>query len=376
MQADEYLRELIPFPSVSRDSNTEITDCIDQWLRKLDFESERLSYQDENGIPKSCLVARKGPATAGGLAYFGHTDVVPVNSWSFAASGPWTPHVTDGRMYGRGSCDMRGSLACMLAAAHELRNSKLTAPVFYVVTADEEVGMHGARKVVEDSQLYRQIVAAQPASIVGEPTMLDVVYAHKGGRAVRATSIGRAAHSSTGQGVNANMALIPFLVEIQKINDEMETSEEWRDDRFVPPTPTLNLMIRDTNTGINITSAQSECLAYFRPMPGQNADGMVERLRQLATGCGLKFDVLFSGSPLYTDPCAPFVKELLQLAGRSSARTAAYGTDGAIFTELKNIVVFGPGDIAQAHTDDEWISLEQLQLGTEMYSQCIRRWCF
>jgi acetylornithine deacetylase len=110
-------------------------------------------------------------------------------------------------------------------------------------------------------------------------------------------------------------------------------------------------------------------------MPGQDADGMVERLRQLAMQYGLKFDTLFSGSPLYTDPSAPFVNELLQLAGRSSARTAAYGTDGAIFTELKNIVVFGPGDIAQAHTDDEWISLEQLQLGTELYSQCIRKWC-
>jgi acetylornithine deacetylase len=166
-----------------------------------------LAYHDENGISKSCLVARKGPVSGGGLAYFGHTDVVPVNSWSFAASGPWTPHVADGRMYGRGSCDMRGSLACMLSAAHELRHAKFRAPIFYVVTADEEVGMHGARKVVEDSQLYRQIVAAQPASIVGEPTSLDVVYAHKGGRAVRATSIGRAAHSSTGQGVNATSVL-------------------------------------------------------------------------------------------------------------------------------------------------------------------------
>ena len=375
MQAHQYLRELISFPSVSCDSNIQITDCIEQWLRILDFEIEKLGYVDDNGVSKSCLIARKGPASGSGLAYFGHTDVVPVNSWSFPPSGPWTLHVADGRMYGRGSCDMRGSLACMLAAAHELRNTKLRAPLFYVVTADEEVGMHGARKVVDDSRLYRLIVAAQPASIVGEPTSLDVVYAHKGGRAIRATSVGRAAHSSTGQGVNANIALIPFLVEIQRIHEEMELSEAWRDDRFVPPTPTLNLMIRDTNTGINITSAQSECLAYFRPMPGQDADGMVDRLRNLAIQCGLKFDTLFSGSPLYTDPSAPFVKELLQLAGRSSARTAAYGTDGAIFTELKNIVVFGPGDIAQAHTDDEWISLEQLQLGTEMYSQCIRRWC-
>ena len=102
---------------------------------------------------------------------------------------------------------------------------------------------------------------------------------------------------------------------------------------------------------------------------------MVERMRALAIQHGLNFSVLFSGEPLYTDPSNPFVQELLTLTSHSAPRTVAYGTDGAIFTELKNIVVFGPGDIAQAHTDDEWISLDQLQRGTDLYEQCVRRWC-
>jgi len=375
MQALEYLQELIPFPSVSSESNSGISDCVEASLTKLDFEIERLHYVDDRGVTKSCVIARKGPSTGCGLAYFCHTDVVPVESWSFPKSDPWTPFIADGRIYGRGSCDMRGSLSCMLAAAESLKSTKLTTPLYYVATADEEVGMAGARQVVEKSAIYREIVKQQTRSIVGEPTMLDVVYAHKGGRAVKATSIGRAAHSSTGLGLNANMALIPFLSEIGRIHHEMETSAQWRDDRFSPPTPSLNIVIKDANTGINITSAQSECLAYFRPMPGQDADGMVDYLRTLALQHGLKFDLLFSGSPLYTEPSNPFVQELRNFTGSKTLRTAAYGTDGAIFTELQNIVVFGPGDIAQAHTDDEWISLDQLQRGTDLYRQCIQRWC-
>ena len=374
MQAVEYLQELIPFPSVSTESNSDITDCVAAWLVKLGFETERLDYLDERGVKKSNILGRKGPAGCG-LAYFGHTDVVPVNSWSFPRSGPWTPFIMDGRIYGRGSCDMKGSLSCMLSAVESMQTAELKAPLYYIATADEEVGMPGARKVVEKSLLYREIVASQSRSIIGEPTRLEVVHAHKGGRAIKVTSIGRAAHSSTGLGINANMALIPFLTEIGRIHQEMESSPTWRDERFSPPTPSLNLVIRDTNTGLNITSAQSECTVYFRPMPGQAADGMVQRLRELASKHGLQFELLFAGSPLFTDPQTPFIRELLGLTSLPSSRTVAYGTDGAVMTELRNIAVFGPGDIAQAHTDDEWVSLDQLDRGTELYRRAIERWC-
>ena len=374
MQALEYLQELISFPSVSVESNTDITDCVAAWLVELGFVTERIDYLDERGVTKSNILGRKGPAGCG-LAYFGHTDVVPVSSWSFAGSGPWTPVIREGRIYGRGSCDMKGSLSCMLAAADAMQTATLKAPLYYIATADEEVGMPGARKVVEMSSLYREIVASQTRSIIGEPTRLEVVHAHKGGRAIKVTSIGRAAHSSTGLGINANMALIPFLTEIGRIHQEMESSPAWRDERFSPQTPSLNLVIRDTNTGLNITSAQSECTVYFRPMPGQDADGVVQRLRDLATTHGLKFELLFAGAPLFTDPQTPFIRELLDLTSLPSSRTVSYGTDGAVMTELRNIAVFGPGDIAQAHTDDEWMSLDQLDCGTELYRRCIERWC-
>ncbi len=375
MRAIDYLQELISFPSVSSESNVSVSDCVEDWLKGFGFDTERINYVDAAGVTKSNVLAKKGPSKGCGLAWFGHTDVVPVNSWSFPKSGPWQPWLENGRVYGRGSCDMKGPIACMLSAIASLDGSSLAAPLWFAVTADEEIGMPGARTVVERSQMYRDIVSGQTRSIIGEPTGLQVVYAHKGGRSVRATSVGRAAHSSTGLGVNANLALIPFLAEVRRLHEELETSAAWHDARFSPPTPTMNLLIRDANTAMNITSAMSQCTLYFRPMPGQDADGMVDRIRRLAEASGLDFEVMFAGEPLCSDPDGPFIRELLKLSGSERAETVSYGTDGAVFTELRDIAVWGPGSIAQAHTDDEWISVEQLERGTELYRQAIVRWC-
>jgi acetylornithine deacetylase len=110
-------------------------------------------------------------------------------------------------------------------------------------------------------------------------------------------------------------------------------------------------------------------------MPGQPADELVARMQAAAARCGLQFEVTFSSEPLYTDPRSPFIAELLQISDTTRAETVAYGTDGAVLTELSSMAVWGPGDIAQAHTDDEWISLQQLERGTRLYAAAIRRWC-
>ena len=374
MQALDYLKQLISFPSVSTESNAAVTDQAQLWLQQLGFETERVNYVDDHGVQKCNVIGRKGPATGRGLAWFGHTDVVPATSWSHPGPGPWQADISGGRVYGRGSCDMKGSAACILAATASVPRP-LTSPLYVILTADEEIGMHGARHVAAHSQLYRHLVNSRSRAIIGEPTSLRVVHAHKGGRTLRAVSRGRAAHSSTGVGINANFALIPFLQEVAAINHHMENSTEWRDDRFVPPTPTMNLLVTDPNTAANITSPRSECTIYFRPMPGQQSDGVVQRLRDCALSHGLEFDVVFSGEPLYTAPDSPFVRDMLQLSGNATAHTVAYGTDGAVLPELTDPVVFGPGDIAQAHTDDEWISLEQLELGTRVYRRAIEQWC-
>ncbi|MFM7057777.1 MAG: M20 family metallopeptidase [Planctomycetota bacterium] len=374
MQTLDYLRELIAFPSVSSESNVAVTDQCEDWLRALGFETERVSYTDALGVSKSNVIARRGPSGGPGLAWFGHTDVVPAASWSHSGAGPWSADVQEGRVYGRGSCDMKGPVACILAAAASIRSPQ-RAPLWIVLTADEEIGMHGARQVAAASQMYREIVATCARAIIGEPTSLRVVHAHKGGRTLRAISRGRAAHSSTGLGINSNFALIPFLQEAARVHEQMEHALEWRDERFLPPTPTMNLLITDPNTASNITSPRSECTLYFRPMPGQQSDRVVAQLRDCAQRHGLEFEVLFSGEPLFTPPDAPFVRELLELSGGTKPETVAYGTDGAVLPELTSPVIFGPGDIAQAHTDNEWISLKQLEQGTQLYRRAIERWC-
>lgn len=374
-QTLDYLKTLLSFSSVSSESNLAITDQVDVWLQELGFQTERTAWIDHNGVTKCNVVGRLGSDLESGLAWCGHTDVVPVDSWSFAAADPWTAYVTADRVYGRGSCDMKGPVACMLGALAAMDRSSLRKTFWFAATADEEVGMLGARRLVSDSVFYREIVRTDTPMIIGEPTELRVVCAHKGGRTINVDSQGTAAHSSTGLGNNSNFALIPFLQEVLALRNEMESSAAWIDHRFTPPTTSLNLLLHDNNSGINITSSESGCRIFFRPMPGQDADAAVCRLMQVATECGLQAELVFSSEPLDTPADSPFIQELQQLSGGSPPATAAYGTDGAILTELSQVAVIGPGSIAQAHTDDEWIALDQLDRGTEFFRQCVQHWC-
>lgn len=370
----KYARSLVCVPSVSRDSNVPVSNVVEMHLRSLGFQIERQNFLDPHGIPKVNILGRKGPGS-GGLAYFSHTDVVPADSWSVKEHGPFEPEVRNDRLYGRGSCDMKGSLACMLAAASRLTEVPQHSPLYIVCTADEEVGFHGAQRVAERSTLYQEMVASQSRAIIGEPTELNVVYAHKGIYGFRVISHGKAAHSSTRDGTNANVAMIPFLQEMKRIHDETLVDPKWLNDEFDPPWISWNIGINDHHCAVNITAPESVCTVYFRPMPGQNGDQLVERARAAAAESGLEFQAECRGLPLYGDPNSEFVRDTLQIAKRPAAQTVSYGTDGVCFTDLKQILVLGPGSIQQAHTDDEWISLQQLEAGTAIYEQMVRRWC-
>ena len=375
MQTLDYLKALLAFPSVSAESNAAVTDQVERWLQDLGFVTEQITWTEQNGVTKSNVVGRLGPDSGRGLAWCGHTDVVPVDTWNYPHADPWTAHVTHDRVYGRGSCDMKGPVACMLAAIASIDPAALRKPFWFIATADEEVGMLGARRLVSDSSFYRQIVHTDTPMIIGEPTELRVVHSHKGGRTLHVRSRGTAAHSSTGLGSNSNFALIPFLQEVLALHNEMESAAEWSDHRFTPPTPTLNLLLHDNNSGINITSSDSGCRIFFRPMPRQNADAAVQRLLQAAAASGLEAELVFASDPLDTPADSDFVRDLHHLSGKAEPTTAAYGTDGAILTELSQVAVIGPGSIAQAHTDDEWIALSQLEQGTDLFRRCVLHWC-
>lgn len=373
MNALKYAHQLVEFDSVSSRSNNAVSDFIEEQLKRFGCDVERVHYEDENGIAKSNVIGKLGQGS-GGLAYFGHTDVVPADDWVFDDHGPFQPTVKEGRLYGRGSCDMKGSVACMLAAMEQVAAKDLRHPVYITCTADEEIGYGGAREVAGRSEVFREMVVGEARGIVGEPTMLEVVHGHKGTYGIVVTSHGEAAHSSTRAGKNANLAMIPFLQEMKAIHDESETNPEWQNGDFDPPTISWNIGINDHTHAINIKPPQSVCTVYFRPMPGQEPDQLVQRARQAAESCGLDFQVPRTALPMYVDPKSPYVLEVLELANRDQSQTVSYGTDGCIFHEMKNLVVLGPGSIEKAHTADEWIALEQLEKGTELYRKLIDRW--
>ena len=374
MDSLQYTKELVAFESTSILSNLPVGDYVQQTLQRLGFATERIEYDDANGVRKVNIVGKKGEGT-GGMAYFGHTDVVPADPWFTDEHGPFEPTIKGDRLYARGSCDMKGSVACMLAAAEQFSAADLKKPIYITCTADEEIGYGGAAQVAKRSELFAEMVSGNANGIVGEPTMLNVVYAHKGTYGFTATSRGKAAHSSTRNGINANLAMIPFLVEMKAIYEETESNRDLHNDEFDPPTMSWNLGINDHTKAINITPPQSICTVYFRPPPGQDGQALLDRARGKAEELGLEFDVRSRANPLYVDPKSEFIQEMLQVSGCEKPTTVSYGTDGAMLTALKNIVVFGPGDIAQAHTHDEWMALEQLELGTKMYAKLIRHWC-
>ena len=374
MNAFEYTQELVKFPTVSNVSNASICGYLEDVLKSLGFATERIEYTDTAGIGKVNIIGKRGSGTEG-MAYFAHTDVVPADPWFSNEHGPFEPTVRGVKLYGRGSCDMRGSIASMLAASELVGSAGLSKPLYIVLTADEEIGYGGAEQVARRSKFFQEMVQGESNGIVGEPTMLDVVHAHKGTNGFKATSHGKAAHSSSNKGVNANLAMIPFLSEMKKIHDETLEDPAWQNSAFDPPGISWNIGINDHTKVLNMTAAQSICTVYFRPTPGQDAETLIERSRKKAEQCGIDFEVLWAGHPMYVDPDSDFVREVLALSGNETAKTVSYGTDAAMLTAMKKLVVMGPGDIAQAHTQDEWILLDQLEKGTQLYAKLIRHWC-
>ncbi len=385
----ETLSGLIAFPSVSSISNADVSDFASERLESLGFDVERTEYVDNTHAPKVNLVARRDPRPSpqtppqlqrsganrsGGLAYFCHTDVVPALGWTGPGGDPFDGVVRDDRLFGRGACDMKGSLATMLSAAAQVSAAEQTAPLWIVCTADEEVGYSGAKHLVEHSEGYREIVRAQPLAIIGEPTRLAVVHAHKGIIGIRITSRGRAAHSSTLDGVNANEAMVPMLQTLLDLNGQTRSESRFQDDRFDPPGLSWNFGVSDHCDAINITADRSVAWLSLRPMPGIGGEELITIVRERAESIGLQFERFTDGRPYWVDPDAPCIEAMCDLTG-GAPQTVCYGTDGGEFSELGQRVVFGPGDIAQAHTTDEWIEIDQLQKGTDLYTQAIRKWC-
>ncbi len=362
-------QQLVAIPSASQISNAPVSDTIQEQLERIGFTVERESYTDEFG-EKINLLAKLGEGS-GGLAFCSHSDTVPgqEEDWD-----PYDPAIIDNRLYGRGSCDMKGPLAATMVAAASVDPERLRKPMYIVVTSDEELGLTGANFLAE--QRDNLLMRSRPEwGIIAEPTSMVPVYAHKGFGRLLVTAHGRAAHSSTGKGISANLLIAPFLADVARLSDQINRDESFMNHEFDPPTQTLNMVIDDGNCQLNVTAPKTVCGISFRAMPNSRSQELVEMMCTMAEGYGFDVDTKYHEA-LYISPESELVQSALQATGKKRAATVPYGTDGVYLQSMiEELVVLGPGDIGVAHTTSEFVPLVELHDAVRVYRELIARFC-
>lgn len=361
-------KELVAIDSVSARSNGPVADRLEAEFRQRGFEVERLEYDDPAGVRKVNLVARKGQGT-GGVAFLSHIDTVPGTGWD---RDPWSPTVEGDRLIGLGACDMKGPLAATLVAADAIDAGRLKAPILVVAAADEEVTMQGARQVAAESKLFRE--TAPRYGVVAEPTKLVPVYAHKGGASVQVIAEGVAAHTSLDRGISANFLIAPFLAEMAELAERLKSDPSYRNPMFDPPTLGFNMTLNDGDCKPNVTAARTVANMFMRPMPNDRTADVVAEITERAERRGFKVTSRI-GAPFHTSPDSEIVNAALAVTGAARAQVVPYGTEAGIYQHHLEVVILGPGDIGQAHTNGEWIELAQLHEAVNVYTRLIERLC-
>lgn len=361
----ELLEKLLAFDTTSRESNLALIDFIRQYLTELGIESQL--FHDDSGR-KANLYARFGPVGNGGVMLSGHTDVVPVDGqrWTFP---PFELTEHDGRYYGRGSADMKGFIACVLAAVPDFLAQPLRMPLHLAFSYDEEVGCLGVRSVVD----FLKASPEKPAlCIIGEPTEMRPVYGHKGKLAMRCQVQGHACHSAYApRGVNA----IEYAARlINKLSALGEALAEKQDVRFDPPYSTLQVGTIHGGAALNIVPQDCQFDFEIRHLPEEQVDSVITELqlyaddyllphmKQRAESSAITFTPLSRYPGLLTDPQSEFASWLAEWCGSNEFSTVAFGTEGGLFDEAGvATLVCGPGSMDQGHKADEFVSCDQLQ---------------
>ena len=362
------LEKLIGFPTVSRDSNLGLIEWVRDELGRLGVQC-RLSYDDERR--KANLFATIGAPVAGGLVLSGHTDVVPVDGQDWRTD-PFRAVIADERVYGRGSADMKGFIAVVLAALPGMLARKSDRPIHIALSYDEELGCLGAPRLIDDFRA----AGIQPARcVVGEPTSMRLVNGHKGGIVHRCRVQGRAAHSALApQGVNAISYAALLVAQLREIAQRLENTET-PDAGYDVPHTTLNVGTISGGIASNIVAASCEFRFDIRYLPYTSPQSIVDELqkaagellvemRAIAPEAAITFERVGGILPLATDAKAPIVGEVSRLLGGAQAPTkVGFGTEAGLFDAAGiSTVICGPGSIAQAHKPNEFVTLEQLAL--------------
>ena len=351
--------------------NLAVVEVLADWLQDLGFDVELLPLETSPG--KANLIATLG-AGQGGLVLAGHTDTVPFDEqrWNYE---PLDLTEADGRLYGMGTCDMKGFFALAIAAARDYHAADLRAPLVIVATADEESSMNGARELAASGRL-------QPAHVViGEPTSLRPVHMHKGMMMEAIRLVGRSGHSSDpALGLNALEGMHGLLAELLAWREDLQ--QRYRDDAFTVPSPTLNPGRIVGGDNPNRICGHCELHYDLRPLPGMEPaalrDEINQRLASQIAGQGYELELrslMESVPPFSADAGSPIVAAAERLTGTESM-SAAYSTEAPFFKQAGlDTVVLGPGDIAKAHQPDEYIALDRVTPTIELLRGLIRQFC-
>jgi len=360
----ELLERLVAFDTTSHKSNLALVRFVEDYLSQCKVECRILPSPDGT---KANLFATIGPPGIAGIALSGHTDVVPVEGQDWSTD-PFRLADTGDRVVGRGTTDMKGFLACVLSAVPGFKARPLKIPVHLAFSYDEEIGCLGVRPLIE---AFRNNLTKPAMVIVGEPTSMDVVDAHKGPVRWQIEIKGRPAHSSMSHlGVNAISAAGLILSELARIEDDLKSAP---DPRFTPPYASLQVTRIDGGIAANIVPPQASLGFEVRALPTTDIAALEQRLthfindvclppmRAIAPESSITVRQMNRVAPFNAAPASALTALALKLAGRNETFAVSYATEAGFFQSGGSAaIICGPGDIAQAHTANEWIAKSEL----------------
>jgi acetylornithine deacetylase len=361
-----HLERLIAFPTISSDSNLEM---ISHLAEVLEGVGARVEVQRDASATKANLLATIGPEENGGILLSGHSDVVPVAEQAWT-SDPFTMVERDGKLYGRGSCDMKGFIATCLASAPLFAERELARPVHFAFTHDEEVGCIGARHLAELMQ-RRELRPAM--AIIGEPTEMRIIEGHKGCYEYTTHFHGLAGHGSAPEmGVNAVEYAVRYVSRLLELKDRLRAMAPG-DSRFEPPWTTVNVGAVNGGVAHNVIAENAAVDWDLRPVQRADADfvksdlvaycedELLPAMQAVFPGASIETEVIGEVEGLIPAEENEARRIVAELTGANSAGLVPFGTEAGIFQALgMDVVVCGPGSIEQAHKADEFISRDQL----------------
>ena len=366
----QVLDRLVAFPTVSRDSNLPLIDWVEGYLAAHGIAAHRHWNEDHQ---KAALFAHVGPMVAGGVVLSGHSDVVPVDGQAWI-SDPWVVTERDGRLYGRGTCDMKGYLALAIWAMVEANRQGVSRPLQIAISYDEEIGCTGAPPMIAAMQ---EALPQAEVALIGEPSSMALITGHKGGTGYRVHVKGFEVHSSLlPEGVSAIMEaarLIGWMNDQNAGNEAKPVTSLAA--AFRPPFTTLHSGMITGGTAHNITAADCRFVMEFRVVPGESVEGWSLALKaeaaRIAAGlqavrpeAGVHLERFFSVPPLVPETQGAAEALVRALTGDNASGVVSYGTEAGQFQEAGySAVVCGPGDIAQAHQPNEFLEVSQFQAG-------------